>query len=154
MPQIPLSLPVFPVFFVFATAAVLSTGCSERPSAPDASEGPAPPSADAEVYHVRGVVAQVPRGDGGPSEFQVRHEEIPDFKDQDGQEVGMPIMTMPFPVARGLDISELQVGDKVEVTFVVEWNADDPWQATAVQTLPADTELSLGEGPTDDGASP
>ncbi|MDX2115667.1 MAG: copper-binding protein [Planctomycetota bacterium] len=99
-----------------------------------------------DVYVVRAVVVSLPDAANPASEFQARHEAIPNFVGQDG-ELGMDTMVMPFPLADGLDLSAFQTGDKVELTFEVDFDAAAQrllgYRATAVKPLPAETELDF-----------
>lgn len=84
-------------------------GCSK----PEAEKPPAPvkaetPAANVRSFHLTGTVKQVDRESG---EVSIAHEAIPGF---------MPAMTMPFSL-KGQDVLEdLQNGDIVEGTLVVE----------------------------------
>lgn len=110
-------------------------------------------------YTVRGVIAQLP-SDGPVAEFQIHHEPIPDFRDRmgvvrefDDGSTGMRAMVMPFPVADGVSLEDVERGDKVEFDFEVTWGAI-PYQLTAIRELPADTELNLGAGSIPDDSPP
>ena len=101
------------------------------------------------VYDVRGRVVTLPTPGNPASEFRVHHEPIPDFRDNfHSPPVGMNAMVMPFPPAPGLDLSEIEVGRVVLVTFEVDHEADTGeltgWRAIRVRPLPDDTELDLG----------
>ena len=76
------------------------------------------------VYTVKAVVAVLPDPNSPLSEFQARHEPIPDFLDGDGKVIGMNEMTMPFPPADGVDIDHLAIGDEVEIDFAVWWESE------------------------------
>jgi Cu/Ag efflux protein CusF len=53
--------------------------------------------------------------------IHIRHDDIPDFVDKDGQIVGMRAMSMPFDVAPDVDLTGLAPGDLVTFTFEVRW---------------------------------
>ncbi|MCB1032420.1 MAG: copper-binding protein [Acidobacteria bacterium] len=112
---------------------VAAAGCSgEKPSG-------TPPA----TYTVRGMVRELPQADRPTSEFAVRHEPIDDFVNPAGKVVGMDSMTMPFPIAKGLDLEGFAIGDPIEMTLVVDWDGDQPVQVTEVRELPPDTELEF-----------
>ena len=135
------SFGFFLAFVIFTCVAVFSTGCDR-----ESSQSPLDPQADsaAQVYQVRGEVVELPSADSAASSLRVRHERIPDFTDRQGQEVGMDVMTMPFPPAAGLDLGDVAVGDKVLLTFEVIWTGPNTgWKATQIEPLPPGTELDL-----------
>lgn len=100
-----------------------------------------------EVYSVRGEVVQLPSPDNPASSFLVHHEAIPMFLNANGQVEPMPEMTMEFPPAAGLDVSQLNVGDKVRLTFEVSWSGPNKgWEATKVDVLLPDTPLDFAKG--------
>jgi len=100
-----------------------------------------PKSAPSAVYTVRGEVTALPEKGKPQTELMIKHEAIDDFKNKDGKVVGMNSMIMDFPPEKGLDVTVLKVGDKVEVEFAVWWSQSPPWLATKITKLPADTKL-------------
>ncbi len=116
--------------------------CKESESKPAVEQ----PSIRKDRYTVRGQVAMLPIADNPASEFMVRHEAIPHFVGEGG-ELGMDTMTMPFPVADGLSIDALKVGEKIELTFEVDFDAQSKkmvaYRAVAVTAIPAETELDF-----------
>lgn len=106
-------------------------------------------------YTVRGEVVQpVDAADG--EGLRIRHEAIPEYV-RAGGSLGMDVMVMPFWPPLGdtpedldrqaieAELSELQRGDKVEITFRV-WLVDETFQprgywATTATVLPEDTVL-------------
>lgn len=121
---------------VLVASAVLLPGCG-NPTEPVA----------AEIYSVRGEVVQLPSPDNPASGFLVHHEPIAMFLDQNGQVAPMPEMTMEFPPAPELDLSQLNVGDKVQLTFEVSWSGPNKgWQATKIDVLLPDTPLEFAKG--------
>lgn len=123
----------------FALLALLAVACAG--AAPDATA----PAGDVHVYEVRGQVTAVPDPADPLSNLRVRHEAIPHFVGFDGEAVGMDSMNMPFPVAEGLDVSGLAIGDRILLTFEVEWDGDVPYQATKIEPLPDDVVLDFGK---------
>ena len=113
-----------------ALLAVLS--CSERG---------APASAGARRYTVRGEVVRIAAAETPPS-LSLRHEAIPDFADASGAVIGMSAMVMPFPVAQGVSLAELEPGDKVRFTFVMDWQRN-AMRIERIEELPRDTALDL-----------
>lgn len=93
-------------------------------------------------YEVQGEVTRLPSP--GAEALYVRHEAIPGFVDMDGDVVGMESMAMPFPLAEGVALDGVEVGDKVEFTLEVEWEGDPPYRITRVEELGAETLLDLG----------
>lgn len=103
-------------------------GCLSEPEKPPASPGDG-------TYRVRGTIVALPSSDR--PHLLVQHEAVPDFRDERGEIVGMDAMTMPFPLAPGLQWEGLAVGDHVELTFEVRWNArKNRFQAIHVSRLP------------------
>jgi hypothetical protein len=72
-----------------------------------------------EVYHytVRGEVRALPGAGHARNEIVVKHEAIPEYRDETGKVVGMDAMTMPFYLAPGVSADGLKVGDKVELSL-------------------------------------
>ena len=97
-----------------------------------------------DTYIVRGVVVSVPSDTN--DEFQIRHEEIPEFRGPAGK-LGMMQMTMPFPVGEGVTYNGIARDTIVKVTFDVEFDTerDRPtsYYITAIEALPADTVLDF-----------
>lgn len=127
---------------------VLACGGAPEP------EGGAPASApdgdgagggDAQLYEVRGQVTALPDPSNPLSNLRIRHEPIHDFVSIDGEVVGMDSMNMPFPVAEGLSLEGMEVGDPVSFTLEVDWDGDPAYQVTRIQALPEDTELTWGD---------
>ena len=72
-------------------------------------------------YDVAGEVLAVQGPVAGLTRLSIAHEEIPAFRDLETDEVvGMPAMTMPFPVAAGLAIPA--EGERVRFTLLVDGN--------------------------------
>jgi hypothetical protein len=77
--------------------------------------------------------------------FYVRHEAIDDFKDTEGAVVGMDAMTMQFPLSDPSLLEGLAVGDKVELTYLVDWQGDPMQDVGAVTRLSPEVELEFRE---------
>jgi len=120
----------------FLCAALLLAGAACRDPAPP------PPPAAVDRYVVRGEIARLPARPG--DEISVRHEAIPAFKDRTGAVVGMDPMVMGFGVGKELPLSGLQVGDKVQLTFTVDWSRP-ALTVERLERLPGDTRLQFGE---------
>ena len=71
---------------------------------------------DAYSYTVKGVIKALPGNGRAANEIIVKHEPIPDYRDDAGNVVGMMAMTMPFYLADTVSPGDLRVGDKVELT--------------------------------------
>ena len=108
------------------------------------AEPPPPP----DVYQVRGLVRQLP---SGPTQTVfVWHEPIPEFKDIDGEVVGMEAMSMPFAVADPALLDGIAAGDRVVVDLEVRWQGKDPLRITTLEKLPPDTRLEFEKDETND----
>jgi len=92
-------------------------------------------SADAREYTVRGTVVQVMDPRVG-HEIMIAHDAIPGFLDAEGETTLMPPMTMPFTVARDVNLAGLTRGTPVEFTLQVDWNGSPPMQITAIKVIP------------------
>lgn len=128
-----------------AAAFILPLSSCARP------KEPAPTSHTVE-YTVRAEIVRLPAPGEAAPELQARHEEIPSFVEKHGETPkGMRAMTMPFPVAPGLDLSAVKVGDKVSLTFAVDYAIEtglvDGWRATRMVPLPPETILEFGPAP-------
>jgi hypothetical protein len=95
------------------------------------------------TYRVRGVLDSLPDPASGAGQLRVRHEAIPDLVGVSGEVEGMAAMTMPFPVAEEVDLAGFAVGDVVRFDLTVDWEASRPVAVTAIEKLPAGTELAL-----------
>lgn len=70
------------------------------------------------TYQVIGVVKSLPTNSGETREILIKHEEIPEYRNRDGEKVGMHSMTMPFYIDSNVALSGIAVGDKVRMTLV------------------------------------
>ena len=122
-------------------------GCAEESHDQDAAQRT---RENAVVYETRGRVVSLPDPGNPASDFLVRHEPIPAFKSSlnETAPAGMNSMVMPFPPAKGLDLAGVSQGDVLALTFIVDYDPEtggvSSWELTAIEPLPADTELDLG----------
>ena len=117
---------------IVAIAAIVTVSCSRPPEAP---------AVTVESYAMRGEVVRLPAA--GSREMAIRHEAVPDFRDETGKVVGMEAMTMPFTLVQGVGIDALAPGDKIAFTLEMRWR--DPREIariSRVERLPAGTLLS------------
>lgn len=121
------------------------TGCSEKEKpAATGTTGIVPPQRTPDAtYTIRGEIVSLPVDGDARTEFRVHHQPIPDFKNKEGKVVGMKAMTMAFPPAKGVNLSNLKAGDKVSITFSVWWGNTPGWLTTKVEKLPDDTKLEF-----------
>lgn len=93
-------------------------------------------------YELHGEIYSLPAPDSPASALRIRHEPIADFRNAAGDVVGMRAMVMEFPVAAGVSLDGLDVGDKVAFSFEVRWSETGvpDWQLTSIRRLPAETE--------------
>jgi Cu/Ag efflux protein CusF len=49
------------------------------------------------------------------NEILVKHEPIPEYRDENGAIVGMAAMTMPFYLAKSVSLHGIKAGDAVEL---------------------------------------
>jgi hypothetical protein len=143
---------------VLLLGAAGGCGPEETPEAVMETAGPA----DA-TYETRGKIVELPataaeaRGPSGA--LRIRHEAVPEFTTDQGEITGMTSMTMPFPLAPGLDVEGLAEGDVIAFSFEVRWDGSPPYQIVRLEKLPAETELDFGipgeiDAPVPDGEPP
>jgi Cu/Ag efflux protein CusF len=104
-------------------------GCKKEAEAPAAS------------YAVRGQVKSLPSA--ADKEIFIHHEAIPSFRSQEGTEIGMDSMSMPFTVDKALSLEGIAPGDAVRFAFEVRWDARPTTRVVAIEKLPPGTELEL-----------
>ena len=104
-----------------------------------------PPEPPAATHTVQGVVKLFPAATkpGNGKTIVVLHQAIPKFKDQEGKEVGMVPMPMPFTISSGVDVSGIALGSKVEMTFGVFWKEPNPTRILAIKKLPDDAKIKF-----------
>ncbi len=118
---------------LLVTGLGLSACGSEKPSEPR----------EVKTYTVRGILTEVPQTALPGSQILVRHEPIDHSVDIHGETVGMDSMTMSFPIAAPKVLEGVSVGDKVTMTFELDWHGDKPLQVTAIKPLDPATELEF-----------
>jgi hypothetical protein len=89
------------------------------------------------------VVQRVAGDQRGYREIVVRHQSVAEFRNREGEVVGMESMAMPFAVAPGIALDVLAPQDPVEMTFEVRWNGDPVLLITDLAELPAGTEVDF-----------
>lgn len=115
-----------------------ANSASEHADTPDQVTHQGEPDA---VYEVRGEIDRLPSSTG---DLMIHHESIPTFTDKNSVVVGMNSMTMPFPeLGPGVTLDGLAPGDKIAFTMAVWWSPPQGWAITAIDKLPADTELDF-----------
>lgn len=129
-------VPLLLAVAILATAAACRGGSSGTTAGSAAAPGP-------RRYTVRAEVVKLPEA-GGPRQVSLRHEAIDDFANAEGAVVGMNAMVMPFDLAPELSLDGVAVGDKVEVTFAVDWSRPS-MQVERLARLPPDTALTFGK---------
>ncbi len=129
-------------------------GCAKRSDENKAPEGQ-PPSIHKDLYTVRGEVRALPDPANPASELMIRHESIAHFRGPGGK-LGMNTMTMPFPVAEGVSLDGIAVGDVVEFTFEVDFDTEkdrpSAFRLTEIRRLPEGTALEFTPLPRKDEA--
>lgn len=114
-----------------ATVFILTNNTPSPTSSPKPNVTAAPPD---QTYTVRGTIAQLPTP--ADPQIQIAHEAIPDFKDRDGNTIGMGAMVMPFTVAPDVDLTDFKNGDQVEFTLEVRWETSPRAQVSHLTHLP------------------
>ncbi len=117
------------VFILILSAGILS-GCGSAPVL--------------DRYEVRGVIAQPPHEGASGPELSLLHEAIPDFRNAEGETVGMDAMMMRFGLDPDLKLPALQAGAKVRVQFSVGWNRSPRLEIDKLEVLDPGTPLELG----------
>ncbi len=98
---------------------------------------------------MRGEIVRLPTAE--TREIAIRHEAVPDFRDESGKVVGMEAMTMPFSL--GPEISDsalagLKPGDRIAFTLEMRWQ--DPREIariSRIDRLPEGTALAWDPPP-------
>lgn len=123
---------------VACVVAVPLVGCDSKPpsTAPAAKPGP--------THTVRGKVEGLPVKDKPSTSFMVHHEAIAEWLRPDGTK-GMNSMTMPFPLADGVSLDGITIGDIVELTVIQYLGDKVPYRVSSIRKLPADTTLNFGK---------
>ncbi len=129
------------------SALIAINGCSDHA----AKEAASAQSSHTINYQVRGKVAELPDPANPASDYLVHHEPIPAFKGNFNETTpsGMNAMVMPFPLADGVTLDAISVGDLITISFTVNYTPDDgtvkDWHVTNIAPLPADTYLTFGK---------
>ena len=137
-PAVCLALLLLPLL-----AACGGPPADEAPAAVDDTGG-GEEAAGVQVYESRGQVTALPDPSDPLTDLRIRHEPIHDFVGIDGEVVGMDSMNMPFPVADGVSLEGLAVGDPVAFTLEVDWDGDPAYRLSRIERLPEGTELTWG----------
>jgi Cu/Ag efflux protein CusF len=122
-------------------ALVGSFACSksEKAGSEKASADKAGTKSANASYTVRAMV----KGKAASS-VMLHHEAIPDFVNASGEKAPMMSMSMKFGLKDATIAAEVKPGDKVSVTFEVDWNKKPAVIANKFEKLPEETELDLG----------
>lgn len=127
---------------LLAGTVLPASGCGKSVPA----EAAGAPAAQKHVYSVRALIVSLPAPGERDGEIVVRHEAMPHFVGQDGQ-LGMDTMTMPFPLASGFVVDGLAPGDKITLTFEVDYDDREKkllgYRATRAEKLAPDAALDF-----------
>lgn len=126
----------------------------------EAHNHPEHTSCDVRAFTTRGKIVTLPDPANPATELQIHHEHIPDFIGWDGQlhinsdgVPGMKAMTMPFDVAFNSMLDGLAVGDKVELTMVMDLAHQLYWIRELTKLEP-DTALDYANKVSTDSEGP
>ena len=109
-------------------------------------------AASPDVYaDLLGEITMLPVANDPSTDLKIHHQHIPNFKSADGSIktnskgiAGMMSMTMPFPLAEGVSIESLSIGDKIKFTFEVVWTDARPsWEVTSIEKIDQSTEIDF-----------
>ncbi len=110
---------------------------------------PAAPAKPVDSYAMRGEIVRLPQP--GEREIAIRHEAVPDFRDESGKVVGMGAMTMPFTLAPDLPataMAGLVPGDRIAFTLEMHWQeTSEIARISRLERLPAGTVLAWDPPP-------
>jgi hypothetical protein len=123
---------------VLLAAALLIGGGAALPACHRSGNAPPPDH----IYTVRGRVETLPEPGATRRVMQIYHEAMPNFVRPDGT-LGMESMSMPFPVAPGVSLEGIGVGDAVEFTWEYRKQGNPRYQVTAIRELPPETRLEF-----------
>lgn len=123
-------------------ATALVGGCGE---AEKQESGVVP----AKSYEMRGVVRKISAPDVEERQIWIHHEAIPEFVDIRGNSAPMDAMTMPFHLTAAVDLSKVEVGDKVSFRLDVDWSASVPARIGHLENLPGETRFAFEESDTE-----
>ena len=121
--------------------AIIAAGssCGQR------NEQPTGAASDSQIYLIRGEVISVPQADKRGTEFIVKHEPIDNFRNASGQIVGMSTMGMPFTPGKDVLLDGIKPGDKIEMSWVLQWKPEAKEYVESVRKLPIETQLRFGD---------
>ncbi|MFG0305271.1 MAG: hypothetical protein ACF8Q5_03550 [Phycisphaerales bacterium JB040] len=149
-----------PLLLVAACSLAFLSACN-RPEPEDATgadTGATTLATSEPTWTYESVRAEVVKLPDAFSDLILHHEHIPDFVAPMTGELhinrngatGMRAMQMPFPPGEGVDISGLEVGDKIEVDLAV-WGPETEggyrYAMTAFRMLPDDAVLDVADKP-------
>jgi Cu/Ag efflux protein CusF len=100
---------------------------------------PPPPPGNAD-YEARGEIAKLP--DATSPQIWIRHEAIADFRNEQGEVVGMESMTMPFSVAPDLSLEGFAPGDRIGFRLEMRWGDRAAASVARIEKLPEGTRLA------------
>lgn len=129
------------LFAVLVGLAFVPAGC-DRPAGGTSVQTQGAQKAGP-THVVRGRIEGLPVQGKPGSQFYVHHEAIADWLRPDGSN-GMNSMVMAFPLADGLSLEGLSIGDVVELTVTQFPGSRTPYQTRAIKKLPAETALFFG----------
>lgn len=112
---------------LFIVTALLFASCNKKP---------------VESYDVRGQFITLSPGKS-PATILFHHENMPEFKNDNGEKVGMMSMQMPFAVEKSRLIDGIKAGDKAELHVEVRIGKSPKLWVSGVKKLPEDTPLTL-----------
>jgi Cu/Ag efflux protein CusF len=121
---------------LLVAASIAAAGCSSKEERGEQG------AAAAQRYSFRGEVVKLPDARHKSPQVTLRHEAIPDFRDQSGTVVGMSSMVMPFD-ASPATFDGIAVGDKVEALLAADWSRAS-FRIERARKLPPDTALDFG----------
>ena len=102
---------------------------------------------------MRGEIVRLPAP--GSHEIVIRHEAVPDFRDEAGKVVSMEAMTMPFALAPEASIAGLAPGDRIAFTLEMRWQEpSEVARISRIGKLPEGTTLSWESPPAEVPAAP
>lgn len=125
--------PFAPLPAIAAAVVLTIAGCGGGPVADGLEGGGEGSAGDVQRYTVEGEVVYLP-SESVPA-VTIRHQAVEDFVDMDGEVVGMEAMTMPFPVAEGVELEGIEPGDPVRFVLEVEWEGDPPYRLIEVEEI-------------------
>jgi len=121
--------------------AIIAAGCPQGQT----NGKPEAVASDAKTYVVRGEVISVPQEGKPGTQFIVKHEPIDNYSDAGGRIVGMDTMGMPFTPGRDVSLEGIRPGDKIEMSWVLQWKPEAKEYLESVRKLPAETQLKFGK---------